>query len=127
MCGIVGYAGRECIPGELLRAMSGTMAHRGPDDEGLWIAGDGVAGFAHRRLAVIDLSPGGHQPMADASGRVHIAFNGEIYNFRELRQELQREGHAFQTASDTEVIREAYKRWGDDVVRHIVGMFSLAL
>src|SRR5437660_1675289 len=127
MCGIVGYAGRESIPAEMLQVMSGTMAHRGPDDEGLWISGDGAAGFAHRRLAVIDLSPGGHQPMTDASGRVHIAFNGEIYNFRELRRELQQEGHAFRTASDTEVILEAYKKWGDELFEHLAGMFSLAL
>ena len=127
MCGIVGFAGRVGIAEEMLRAMSGTMAHRGPDDEGVWTSADGTAGFGHRRLAVIDLSPGGHQPMTDGSGRVHIAFNGEIYNFRELRHELQQRGHAFHTASDTEVILAAYDAWGAEFLSHLAGMFALAL
>jgi asparagine synthase (glutamine-hydrolysing) len=109
MCGIVGYAGREPIERGCMARMRDTMTHRGPDDLGLWISGDGAVGLAQRRLAVIDLSPGGHQPMADASGRVHVSFNGEIYNFMDVRRELEGRGHAFQTSSDTEVILAAYR------------------
>src|SRR5260370_847335 len=122
MCGIVGFAGGEPIAAESLAAMRDCLAHRGPDDQGLWYSSDGTVGFGHRRLAVIDLSPGGHQPMAAASGQVHITFNGEIYNFRELREELRQRGHCFQTASDTEVILEAYLEWQDAVPIHLVGI-----
>jgi asparagine synthase (glutamine-hydrolysing) len=107
--------------------MRDTMSHRGPDDSGLWYSADRSVGFGHRRLAVIDLSDGGHQPMADASGRVHITFNGEIYNFQELRGELEGLGHSFHTASDTEVVLEAYKEWGEDFIRRLVGMFAFGL
>ena len=127
MCGIVGFAGGEPIAPESLIAMRDCMSHRGPDDEGLWYSPDGTVGFGHRRLSIIDLSSGGHQPMADRSGRVHITFNGEIYNFRELRDELQQRGHCFRTASDTEVILEAYAEWQEDFVAHLAGMFALAL
>ena len=127
MCGIVGFAGGEPISEESMVVMRDCMAHRGPDDSGLWYSKDGEAGFGHCRLSIIDLSPGGHQPMADASGRVHITFNGEIYNFRELREGLRQRGHSFQTASDTEVILEAYAEWEDDFVSHLVGMFALAI
>ncbi len=99
MCGIVGYGGSPAIAPAVLASMRDTMSHRGPDDCGLWMASDGVAGFGHRRLSIIDLSPGGHQPMADPSGRVHVSFNGEIYNFLELRSELEEKGHTFRTAS----------------------------
>src|SRR6266852_4491517 len=123
MCGIVGFAGRRPIDAASLDAMCDTMSHRGPDDRGLWYSPDRSAGFGHRRLAIIDLSPGGHQPMADDTGRVHITFNGEIYNFLELRAELEALGHSFHTAGDTEVVMEAYKEWGEDFVRRLVGMF----
>jgi asparagine synthase (glutamine-hydrolysing) len=127
MCGIVGFAGRRPIDADSLGAMRDTMSHRGPDDRGLWYSADRSAGFGHRRLAIIDLSPGGHQPMADATGRVHITFNGEIYNFLELRAELEALGHSFHTASDTEVVLESYKEWGEDFVRRLVGMFAFGL
>src|SRR5258706_12569203 len=104
--------------------MRDTMSHRGPDDCGLWMAGDGVAGFGRRRLSIIDLSPGGHQPMADPSGRVHVSFNGEIYNFLELRSELEEKGHTFRTASDTEVILAAYRQFGEGFVEQLSGMFA---
>jgi asparagine synthase (glutamine-hydrolysing) len=103
------------------------MRHRGPDDAGLWWSGDGRVGLAHRRLAIIDLSPTGHQPMADASGRLHVTHNGEIYNYRELRRELEARGHRFRTASDTEVILEAYREWGTDCLSRFDGMFAFAL
>lgn len=112
---------------DLLLQMTGCMVHRGPDDAGHWWSADELAGLGHRRLAIIDLSPTGHQPMLDASGQLSIIFNGEIYNFRELREELERLGHAFHTASDTEVILEAYNEWGADCLQRLNGMFALAL
>jgi asparagine synthase (glutamine-hydrolysing) len=127
MCGIVGYAGREPIDADRLAQMRDTMTHRGPDDLGLWISGDRAVGLAMRRLAIIDLSPGGHQPMADPSSRIHVSFNGEIYNFREVRRELEAKGRAFRTSSDTEVILAAYDEWGEDFIAHLVGMFALSL
>ncbi len=127
MCGIVGFAGREPIGNAHLETMCDTLAHRGPDDTGLWYSEDGTVGLAHRRLSIIDLSPGGHQPMADRSGRVHLAFNGEIYNFIELREELRDRGHVFRTTSDTEVVLAAYRQWGEDFLSRTMGMFAMAL
>ena len=126
MCGIVGYAGTPVEP-SLLIEMRDALRHRGPDSSGSWHADDGTVGLAHRRLSIIDLSPGGHQPMRDPSGRVHIAFNGEIYNFVDLREELQSRGHAFRSSSDTEVILAAYAEWGEDFVRRLNGQFAFAL
>lgn len=127
MCGIVGFAGREPIPPERLVAMRDTMTHRGPDDLGLWVSDDRSVALAQRRLAIIDLSPGGHQPMTEATGAFHVSFNGEIYNFQEVRAELEARGHSFHTASDTEVILGAYKEWGEEFVEHLGGMFAIAL
>lgn len=128
MCGIVGYASadRPLSGADLLR-MRDTLRHRGPDDEGIWRSREGRVGLGHRRLAIIDLSPAGRQPMSDASGRLQIVFNGEIYNYRELRQELERSGRRFRTASDTEVILESYLEWGDACLTHLNGMFAFAL
>src|SRR2546423_14752741 len=92
--------------------MAGTLRHRGPDDDGVWISPDGRVGLGHRRLSIIDLSPAGHQPMKSADGRLGISFNGEIYNFQRLREELEALGHIFPTATDTEVILVAYREWG---------------
>ncbi len=127
MCGILGIASSEIDHRRDLSAMRDTLAHRGPDDAGGWQSADGAVALAHRRLSIIDLSPGGHQPMLDGSGSLTITFNGEIYNFQELRRELQGAGHQFRTASDTEVILESYRRWGDDFVAHLNGMFAFAL
>jgi asparagine synthase (glutamine-hydrolysing) len=127
MCGIVGYAGLDPIPEDLLEKMSATLAHRGPDDSGSWIAPDRTVGYAHRRLAILDLSPGGHQPMADDAGRIHLAFNGEIYNHLDLRAELEADGFTFRSRSDTEVVIQAYRRWGEPFVERLNGMFVLAL
>src|SRR5262245_9019867 len=112
MCGIAGiYAYLAPAPpvdgAELLR-MSDRMASRGPDGSGLWQGKDGRVGFAHRRLAIIDLSDGGAQPMHSACGRFSITFNGEIYNYRELRAELQAKGCTFHSESDTEVLLQLY-------------------
>ena len=128
MCGIVAVAGSAPVPDRtLLPTMRDTLRHRGPDDAGTWWSRDGRVGLASRRLAIIDLSPGANQPMADASGRFRIAYNGEIYNYRDLRRLLEARGHAFRTASDTEVILEAYRAWGEECVTQLNGMFAFAL
>jgi asparagine synthase (glutamine-hydrolysing) len=103
------------------------MLHRGPDDTGLWWSAGGTVGFGHRRLAIIDLSPGGHQPMHDEANGLSIVFNGEVYNYLDLRERLQAKGYKFRTRSDTEVILAAYCNWGLDCLRHLNGMFAIAL
>ena len=127
MCGIVGIVSSrgDVVPD--LTGMRDTMTHRGPDDAGSWRSADGAVALGHRRLAIIDLSPGGHQPMLDATGSLSITFNGEIYNYRELRDELARAGHGFRTASDTEVILASYRAWGADFVTKLNGQFALGL
>jgi asparagine synthase (glutamine-hydrolysing) len=110
-----------------LEAGRDAMRHRGPDDAGLWWSDDGRVGLGHRRLAIVDLSPGGHQPMRLAAAGLTIAFNGEIYNFRELRAELEERGCTFQTHSDTEVLLATYHLWGDAFLDRLVGMFAIAL
>ena len=107
-----------------IQAMTGSMSHRGPDDEGQFLAGP--LGFGFRRLSIIDLS-GGHQPMSDREESVWLVFNGEIYNFPELKRELEAHGHVFRTHSDTEVIIHGYKQWGDEVLNRLNGMFGLAI
>ena len=104
--------------------MTRSIVHRGPDDEGYHI--DGPLGFGFRRLSIIDLG-GGHQPMSDREGTVWVIFNGEIYNFLELKRELEAHGHVFRTKSDTEVIIHGYKQWGDEVLNRLNGMFGLAI
>jgi asparagine synthase (glutamine-hydrolysing) len=127
MCGIAGqfnFQRQEPVERETIVRMTRSIAHRGPDDEGFFIAGP--VGLGSRRLSIIDLA-GGHQPMSDAEESVWITFNGEIYNYRELRAELQGKGHQFRTNSDTEVIIHGYKEWGTDVFNHLNGMFGLAI
>jgi asparagine synthase (glutamine-hydrolysing) len=128
MCGIVGFVagpGAESIDApEVLARMSGAVAHRGPDDSGRFLA-PGVA-LGHRRLSIIDLA-GGHQPITTEEGRYTIVFNGEIYNFRELRDELESRGHRFATRSDTEVILRAYAAYGTGCVDRLRGMFAFAV
>ncbi len=128
MCGIVGKAGKKVVRDiELLRRMRDTMAHRGPDDAGDWWSEDGHVGLAMRRLSIIDLSPSGHQPMFDRDREIVIVFNGEIYNYRDLKKDLEAKGHSFSTSSDTEVIIEAYREWNTDCVSHLNGMFAIAV
>ncbi len=103
------------------------MKHRGPDDAGEWWSDDGCVGFGHRRLAIIDLSASGHQPMQDVTGDLTIVFNGEIYNFRDLKGELSGKGHPFRSQSDTEVILAAYREWGTECVTRLNGMFAFAI
>jgi asparagine synthase (glutamine-hydrolysing) len=127
MCGIAGqfnFQRGEPVERETIMRMARSVAHRGPDDEGFFISGPVGLGF--RRLSIIDLA-GGHQPMSDAEQTVWLIFNGEIYNYRELRAELQGKGHQFRTNSDTEVIIHGYKEWGNEVLNHLNGMFGLAI
>jgi asparagine synthase (glutamine-hydrolysing) len=127
MCGIIGVCNRagEAVPANLLKRMTDVIAHRGPDSEGQYT--DGPVGLGHRRLSIIDLSPLGHQPMANENGEVIITFNGEIYNFQKLRVELEARGHRFHSQTDTEAIIHAYEEWGDDCVRRFNGMFAFAI
>lgn len=156
MCGFGGVVGGRGVEPRSLLAMAGTLRHRGPDDEGYWTAGtDGEAqfwrgddtvpereglphireapdtaapvGLMHRRLSILDLSAAGHQPMTLDDGHYVLAYNGEVYNYRELRAELETEGVRFRSHSDTEVILAAYRSWGAECVRRFVGMWALAL
>src|SRR6267143_5926485 len=132
MCGLAGlFAGGRWSAEELHRIalrMSGAIAHRGPDDNGVWVdAASGIA-LGFRRLAIVDLSAQGHQPMRSASGRYIIIFNGEIYNHRGLRRELESSGSGFRGHSDTEVILAAFDQWGiERAVRRFIGMFAIAV
>jgi asparagine synthase (glutamine-hydrolysing) len=127
MCGVCGqfnFGNDAPIVRRDIEAMTRTIAHRGPDDDGYFVAGPLALGF--RRLSIIDLA-GGHQPMSDAEETVWVIFNGEIYNFRELRQELEGRGHRFRTSSDTEAIVHGYKEWGTGVFDRLNGMFGVAI
>jgi asparagine synthase (glutamine-hydrolysing) len=127
MCGICGqfnFEQQEPVYPKTIRRMARSIVHRGPDDEGYYISGPLGLGF--RRLSIIDLA-GGHQPMSDKEEGVWVIFNGEIYNFKELRSELENCGHRFQTRSDTEVIVHGYKEWGTKVFNRLNGMFGLAI
>lgn len=128
MCGIVGIASSTPqIQRAWLAIGRDAMTHRGPDDSGEWWSADGRVGLAHRRLSVVDLSSSGHQPMHDALGVLSIIFNGEIYNFVELRDQLIALGYEFRSHSDTEVILAAYREWGVDCLSRLNGMFAFAL
>lgn len=132
MCGVTGFwspgGGEESAMRAAVARMADTLVHRGPDDSGVWV--DGAAGVAlgFRRLSIIDLSPTGHQPMCSADGRFVVIFNGEIYNFLELRKELEGLGDRFRGGSDTEVMLSGFVRWGvEETLRRMAGMFALAL
>ncbi|MEO5761189.1 MAG: asparagine synthetase B, partial [Vicinamibacteria bacterium] len=125
MCGIAGVVEAGGSPSrELLEQMGNAIAHRGPDDGRTDIFGR--AGFSFRRLSIIDVQ-GGAQPISNASGRVHVMGNGEIYNYLDLRRELESLGHHFKTNSDIETILHGYVQWGDDVPRRLGGMFAFAI
>jgi asparagine synthase (glutamine-hydrolysing) len=128
MCGIFGILAPGGIVDErVLIAARDTLTHRGPDDFGLWLSIARDVGLAHRRLSVIDLSPTGHQPMSDDMGSLHLILNGEIYNFRDLRADLESRGYRFRGTSDTEVMLAAYRAWGDGFIERLNGMFAFAL
>ena len=124
ICGIFNYRGRTPVRPEWVEAMTETLVHRGPDDRGGYV--DGPVGLGMRRLAIIDV-PGGHQPISNEDGTVWIVFNGEIYNYRELAEELIAGGHRFHTRSDTEVILHLYEEQGRDCVQRLDGMFAFAI
>ncbi len=127
MCGIVGLVAKRAINPAALAAMTTRLVHRGPDGDGLWLSDDKRVGFGHRRLAIIDTSEAGAQPMTDSSGRYVITFNGEIYNYLELAERLRGEGVVFKSKCDTEVLLEAYKTWGDACLAELNGMFAFAI
>ena len=127
MCGIAGLLslrGDAASP-VVLKNMTDTIAHRGPDGEGHWL--DGPVGLGHRRLAIIDRSPAGRQPMMSANGRYVLTYNGEIYNYRELRTELETAGYGFRSQTDSEVVLYALVHWGQSALLRFNGMFALAL
>ena len=130
MCGIAGIISAD--PGEHIAAMLASIEHRGRDDEGVWtseaIDDDGRrACLGHRRLAIIDTTLAGHQPMISSDGRYVLTFGGEIYNYRELREELQSKGHSFKSQTDTEVLLTAFSEWGKDCLPRLNGMFHFAV
>lgn len=128
MCGLVGLASVSPVEGRSWLSLGqDNLAHRGPDDSGELWSDDWRVGLAHQRLSVVDISPAGHQPMQDEHRGLSIVFNGEIYNFRELRAELQHSGYVFRSSSDTEVLLAAYDCWGVDCLTRLNGMFALAL
>ncbi|MBP2677228.1 MAG: asparagine synthase (glutamine-hydrolyzing), partial [Deltaproteobacteria bacterium] len=129
MCGIAGFLRPTGKPGaeELLERMAARMVHRGPDAGGRYISPDRRVGLCHRRLAVLDLTPTGAQPMTDPETNLALSFNGEIFNYREISAELSSLGYKFRGTSDTEMILNAYRQWGISCVTRFIGMFALAL
>ena len=128
MCGIAGihhYRLHRPVDAHLLDRMTDALAHRGPDGRGVFV--DGAIGLGHRRLAILDPTERGAQPMVSSSGRTVVTFNGEIYNFRELRRDLEKRGCIFRTETDTEVILEAWEAWGEDAIDALNGMYAIAL
>ncbi|MEI8133621.1 MAG: asparagine synthase (glutamine-hydrolyzing) [bacterium] len=132
MCGIAGvydygFSQNPQVTPELLTRMSDRMIHRGPDDAGYHISRNSQCGLSFRRLAIVDLSPAGHQPMSTPDGRYTIVFNGEIYNHLEIRHELEAKGYSYRSHSDTETILYAYKEWGEDCFKKFLGMFAISI
>ena len=130
ICGKISFNGESVSP-ELIRSMCAAIARRGPDDMGIFLSednGSGVqAGLGHQRLSIIDLSPAAHQPMSNEDGTIWLAYNGEIYNYKNLRRELEGKGHRFRSDSDTEVVIHLYEEEGLEAVKRFNGMFAFAL
>lgn len=128
MCGIIGFASISgCPDRNWLRLACSSLAHRGPDGSGEWWSNDGRVGLGHRRLSIIDLSTSGSQPMHRHDLGLSIVFNGEIYNYIELRKKLEQCGHRFYSQSDTEVLIVAYSQWGKNFIKRLNGMFAFAI
>src|SRR4051812_16594745 len=128
MCGIAGIVDLRGVPdcGVLERARD-TLTHRGPDDAGLFVNARRDVALLFRRLSIIDLTPAGHQPLENEDGSRRVVFNGEIYNFEELRQTLEGAGHRFRSRTDTEVVLHAYEEWGAACVERFIGMFAFVI
>src|SRR5450432_3218717 len=124
ICGILKFAAADSVDPALVEVMTESISHRGPDDFGYYV--QGRVGLGHRRLSIIDLA-GGRQPMSNEDGSIVVVFNGEIYNYQDIRKDLMRHGHQFKTRSDTETIVHAYEEYGDDCVQKFRGMFVFAL
>lgn len=130
MCGLTGFIYKGPVDWKVLETMNQAMAYRGPDDHGIFFEPYGTEhhiGLGHRRLAIFDLSPQAHQPMISENGHVVLVYNGEVYNFKDLRCHLEAKGYGFRSHCDTEVILKAYEAYGIDFVKHLNGMFALAL
>ncbi|HET9831459.1 MAG TPA: hypothetical protein VFP91_07110, partial [Vicinamibacterales bacterium] len=129
MCGICGELTFDGAPvrAETIASMRDRLEHRGPDAQGIFVSSDSRAGLGFRRLAIIDVSPLGNQPMANEDGAIRLAFNGEIYNFQALRKRLVANGHTFRSHSDTEVLVHLYEDVGPNFVDEIDGMFAIAI
>ena len=130
ICGKISFNGESISP-ELIRSMCAAIARRGPDDMGIFLSeanGSGVqAGLGHQRLSIIDLSPAAHQPMSNEDGTIWLTYNGEIYNYKDLRRELEGKGHRFRSDSDTEVVIHLYEEEGLEAVKRFNGMFAFGL
>jgi asparagine synthase (glutamine-hydrolysing) len=128
MCGIVGIVEqKKQVEENLIINMTKLLRHRGPDDFGIWINSNKEVGLGHCRLSIIDLSKAGKQPMSDKSGKIHITYNGEVYNFMEIRKELEKKGYRFNSNTDTEVVLYAYKEWGISCLNRFNGMFAFGI
>ena len=127
MCGIFGFCGAKGGSGDFLDSGLAVLQHRGPDAHGKWVSADRLCGLGHRRLAIVDLSETGSQPMKDENTGNVISFNGEIYNSPELRRELTSKGIEFLGSSDTETILRGFGVWGSEVFARLRGMFALAI
>lgn len=128
ICGVLDYSRRETgIDEALLKRMTDVIVHRGPDDEGAFVTPDRTVGFGFRRLAIVDLSPAGHQPMSTPDGNLTIVFNGEIYNHLELRAELEAKGYTYRSRSDTETILYGFQEWGTALFSKMLGMWGIAI
>jgi len=128
ICGIAGIVNQSTpLDADALDRMVERQRHRGPDDRGTWISSDGRVGLGHARLSILDVSSAAHQPIANETGDIHLTYNGEIYNFPELRADLEKAGHRFASRTDSEVVVHGYEEWGDDVVQRLRGMFAFAI
>jgi asparagine synthase (glutamine-hydrolysing) len=128
MCGILGTLNfTNAVDAERMAVMRSTMSYRGPDSNGLWVSDNGYCGLAHLRLSILDPTPAGHQPRVEESGRFVISYNGEVYNYIEIRVELEQKGYTFESGTDTEVILQAYVEWGISCLSRFNGMFAIAI
>jgi asparagine synthase (glutamine-hydrolysing) len=125
ICGFINYKGKNNH--EVLNNMTDVLIHRGPDDSGTTLLDDGAVGLGHRRLSIIDLTERGRQPMTNEDGTIWLTYNGEIYNFKDIRKTLESKGHRFMSNTDTEVIIHAYEEWGIECIKRFSGMFSFGL